>query len=97
MITRCVVLTLFLAAAGCVTADDCALRVPDAQRADAIRFALDRGLVAKDFVPREHYSLALGAGRPYDSLTEEERTKLAPHAAAYATCIRETVNKSRWQ
>jgi hypothetical protein len=88
-------LALALAAAGCVTADDCALRIPDAQRADAIRFAIDRGLVPKDHVPRDHLSFAMGAGRPYATLTEEERTQLAPHAAGYASCILETVSKAR--
>jgi hypothetical protein len=38
----------------------------------------------------------MSAGRPYATLTEEERTALARHAAGYASCIRETVNKERF-
>jgi len=88
-------LTLVLGAAGCVSASDCKLTIPEAQRADSMRFAIDRGLVERDFVPREDYSFALGAGRPYATLTEDERTQLARHAAGYASCIRERVNKAR--
>ena len=89
------ILVLILVATGCVSASDCKLTIPEAQRADSMRYAIDRGLVARDFVPREDLSLALGAGRPYESLTEDERTLLARHAAGYASCIRERVNKAR--
>ena len=95
MTARSVALAFVLAAAGCVSASDCKLSIPEAQRADAMRFAIDRGLVEQDYVPRDDLSLAFGAGRPYATLTEEERTQLARYAAGYASCIRERVNKAR--
>ena len=95
MTIRRALLALALGAAGCTTATDCKLAIPEAQRADAMRFAIERGLVDEDFVPHDDLSYALGAGRPYSVLTEEERTQLARHAAGYATCVRERVNKAR--
>jgi hypothetical protein len=95
MRNRLAVFALALAAAGCTYASDCKLVIPEAQRADAMRFAIDRGLVDQDFVPRDDLSLALGAGRPYGTLTDAERTELARHAAGYAACIRERVNRAR--
>lgn len=88
-------LAVALGAAGCTSASDCKLVIPEAERADAMRYAIDRGLVEKDFVPRDDLSFAMGAGRPYAKLTEDERTQLARHAVGYASCIRERVNTAR--
>ena len=92
---RHAVVALAFAAAGCTSASDCKLVIPEAQRADAIRFAIDRKLVEDQYIPRDDLTYALGAGRPYAELTDAERTELARHAAGYATCIRERVNKAR--
>jgi hypothetical protein len=92
---RLVLLAIVVAATGCVSASDCKLAIPEPQRADAMRYAIDRGLVERDFVPRDDLTFALGAGRPYDTLTDEERTQLARHAAGYAACVRDRVSKAR--
>lgn len=85
---------LFLAALpACVSGRDCAPAVPDAVRADAIRFALDRGLVLQKILPREDLALALGAGRPYAELGEAERTEISRWAAGYAACINERIDR----
>ena len=88
-------LAFAFAAAGCTSASDCKLVIPEAQRADAMRWAIERHLVDENLVPRDDITYALSAGRPYAELTEAERTELARHAAGYASCIRDRVNKAR--
>jgi hypothetical protein len=79
--------------ASCVSGRDCAKAIPEDLRADAIRFALDRGLVEGELVPRGDYALALGAGLPYAQLGEDRRALLSRWAAGYSSCIKERVER----
>lgn len=84
---------LLLAPAACVSGRDCVKSIPENMRADAIRFALDRGLCAPKLLSRADEALALGAGKSYASMTEARRTQLAPYAVGYAACLKDRVNR----
>lgn len=80
-----------LLCAGCVSGSDCALAIPEEMRADAIRWAIDKGLVKNGQAPEQDVSLGLGAGRAYKDLTEARRTALAPYVTGYAQCVHDRI------
>lgn len=86
-------LAALVLSAGCVSASECTDRVPEAIRADVLRFVVDRELVDTKLMTREDFALAMGAGRPYGSLSEAERNELSRWAAGYASCLRERVDR----
>jgi hypothetical protein len=83
-----------VAVGGCVSGRDCALAIPQEMRADTIRYALDRGMVKRDLIPREDLWLALGAGTAAAALTDARRVEIAPHVAAYTSCVKERIDRS---
>ncbi len=80
-------------AAGCVSARDCAGAIREDLRADAIRLAIDKGLVPEELVPREDYALARGLGRSYKVLSAERLDEISGPAAGYASCILERMSR----
>ena len=83
------VLTLALALTGCRTAGHCLREVPEAMRADALRYALDKELFAVGHMPESELELAHTRGRPAATLSAEEASRIRPWAMRYSHCMRD--------
>ena len=87
---RLLVATLLLAAltlTACQSAGSCIERVPEALRADLVRYVVVKDLVREHDVPRLDRDLGREQGRDPATLTVEETRTLARYASVYAHCV----------
>jgi len=92
--TRAAALVLVAALTACVSGRDCVGAMPAGFRADVMRFVVERGLCARELLPREDFDLALGGeGRPYDSLDDERKRLVALYANGYVRCITDRIER----
>ena len=79
----------------CVSARDCSTAIPADLRADTFRYVIDKNLVKPSLMSRDDQALALGAGQPFAGLPESRQKLVALRAAGFASCLRETVDRSK--
>ena len=79
----------------CTTATQCGTSIPEDLRADTFLYVIDKQLVKPVLMPRDDQALALGAGHPFATLPADRQKLVALRAAGYASCLRETVDRSK--
>ena len=65
------------------------------QQAKETLATIDKNLVKPSLMSRDDQALALGAGQPFAGLPESRQKLVALRAAGYASCLRETVDRSK--
>lgn len=83
-----VLLVLALALTGCRFAGHCFREVPEPQRADVLRYTLEKGLLQPGDLYDDELALA-DSGTPPARLSEAQMSMVRPWAVRYAQCVRD--------